>query len=319
MSVAFPLPYLCSSLTIHLDVQHGTLSGTLHVIKNVGVMGRKGVTLKPGSITQLGGEFVFGPGLACTYAHRMPTTRSHASIKIPLAHAGVVFDGKPSPATKLSSAAVGRAPSGRRTGATSLNIDLAPGEVQSWRLERGLELERMRSWRESRRRGRYSASGKKRDIILEDGEEKEAEEVEAEGWTRARAEQKALRAKEQVEEQAKALAQEKDVAVAFTVLVPEFNAPPTMGRRSSTTSIRSVSRSETDRRRNFSLPLERTSPTGSTAGSQLQQSSEEKRRDQDFEVCSTDSSEGRRPSTHSHGELLKGLALLGEVVPVKCR
>lgn len=35
-------------------VKHGTLGGTLHVIRNVGKMGRKGLTLQPGHFTQLG-------------------------------------------------------------------------------------------------------------------------------------------------------------------------------------------------------------------------------------------------------------------------
>lgn len=36
------------------DVKHGTLGGTLMVARNLGKMGRKGVTLNPGHFTQLG-------------------------------------------------------------------------------------------------------------------------------------------------------------------------------------------------------------------------------------------------------------------------
>ncbi|KAH9167857.1 hypothetical protein EDB89DRAFT_1648591 [Lactarius sanguifluus] len=38
---------------------------------------------------QLGGEFVLGPGLSCTYAHRMQSTAGHAPIVDVLAAAGV--------------------------------------------------------------------------------------------------------------------------------------------------------------------------------------------------------------------------------------
>ncbi|KAI0289318.1 hypothetical protein B0F90DRAFT_858555 [Multifurca ochricompacta] len=42
-----------------------------------------------GDATQLGGEFVLGPGMSCTYAHRMQTTTGHAPILDVLAAAGV--------------------------------------------------------------------------------------------------------------------------------------------------------------------------------------------------------------------------------------
>jgi len=44
---------------------------------------------KGGDVNQLGGEFVFGPGLTCTYAHRMQTTRGHAPIQDVFKAAGV--------------------------------------------------------------------------------------------------------------------------------------------------------------------------------------------------------------------------------------
>ncbi|KAI0277970.1 hypothetical protein BC826DRAFT_1086035, partial [Russula brevipes] len=42
-----------------------------------------------GDASQLGGEFVLGPGLSCTYVHRMQTTAGHAPIVDVLAAAGV--------------------------------------------------------------------------------------------------------------------------------------------------------------------------------------------------------------------------------------
>lgn len=43
----------------------------------------------PGDQQQLGGEFVLGPGLHVTFAHRMKTTRGHAEIEEVLASAGI--------------------------------------------------------------------------------------------------------------------------------------------------------------------------------------------------------------------------------------
>jgi hypothetical protein len=34
----------------------------------------------PGSLAGLGGEFVVGPGLECSFAHRMSATRDHAEL-----------------------------------------------------------------------------------------------------------------------------------------------------------------------------------------------------------------------------------------------
>ncbi|KAF5366652.1 hypothetical protein D9615_010600 [Tricholomella constricta] len=44
---------------------------------------------KGGDIHQLGGEFVLGPGLKCTYAHRMQSPKGHAPIRDVLFAAGV--------------------------------------------------------------------------------------------------------------------------------------------------------------------------------------------------------------------------------------
>ncbi|GLB43806.1 putative ahpC/TSA antioxidant enzyme [Lyophyllum shimeji] len=44
---------------------------------------------KQGNISQLGGEFVFGPGLQCTFASRMKHTEDHVEIADLLKNAGV--------------------------------------------------------------------------------------------------------------------------------------------------------------------------------------------------------------------------------------
>ncbi|KAA1467718.1 hypothetical protein DENSPDRAFT_769382, partial [Dentipellis sp. KUC8613] len=60
-------------------VKHGPVSGLAMVVRNA-----LKVVMPPwekgGDVTQLGGEFVLGPGLTCAYAHRMRNTRSHAPI-----------------------------------------------------------------------------------------------------------------------------------------------------------------------------------------------------------------------------------------------
>ncbi|KZV64734.1 hypothetical protein PENSPDRAFT_587900 [Peniophora sp. CONT] len=43
-----------------------------------------------GDASQLGGEFVLGPGLRCSYAHRMQSVRGHAPVEEVLAAVGVV-------------------------------------------------------------------------------------------------------------------------------------------------------------------------------------------------------------------------------------
>ncbi|KAF9243463.1 AhpC/TSA antioxidant enzyme-domain-containing protein, partial [Melanogaster broomeanus] len=69
-------------------VRHGQLKGIAMVFKNALRVGMP-VWEKGGDPTQLGGEFIFGPGLTASYAHRMPNARSHAPITQILAAAGI--------------------------------------------------------------------------------------------------------------------------------------------------------------------------------------------------------------------------------------
>jgi len=68
-------------------VRHGPLGGLAMVVKNAIRVGMP-VWERGGDVTQLGGEFVLGPGSTCTYAHRMRTTRSHAPVLHILSVAG---------------------------------------------------------------------------------------------------------------------------------------------------------------------------------------------------------------------------------------
>jgi hypothetical protein len=71
-----------------LYVRHGMVRGAAMVVANA-IKTRMPILEHGGDISQLGGEFVLGPGLQCTYAHRMNSTRSHAPIARALKAAGV--------------------------------------------------------------------------------------------------------------------------------------------------------------------------------------------------------------------------------------
>ncbi|KAI9508433.1 hypothetical protein F5148DRAFT_979798 [Russula earlei] len=69
-------------------VRHGAVSGLAMVVAHALRVGMP-VWERGGDASQLGGEFVLGPGLTCTYVHRMPNTAGHAPIVDVLAAAGV--------------------------------------------------------------------------------------------------------------------------------------------------------------------------------------------------------------------------------------
>ncbi|KAI0052289.1 hypothetical protein FA95DRAFT_1483805, partial [Auriscalpium vulgare] len=69
-------------------IRHGAVGGLAMVVRNALRVGMP-VWERGGDVAQLGGEFVLGPGLTCSYAHRMQSPRSHAPISEVLAAAGV--------------------------------------------------------------------------------------------------------------------------------------------------------------------------------------------------------------------------------------
>ncbi|KAH8100952.1 AhpC/TSA antioxidant enzyme-domain-containing protein, partial [Cristinia sonorae] len=69
-------------------VRHGLVGGIAMVVRNALKVGMP-VWEKGGETNQLGGEFIFGPGMTCLYAHRMKYTRNHAPILGVLAAAGM--------------------------------------------------------------------------------------------------------------------------------------------------------------------------------------------------------------------------------------
>ncbi|CAL1716927.1 unnamed protein product [Somion occarium] len=69
-------------------VRHGLVGGIAMVVRNALRVGMP-IWEKGGEVMQLGGEFVFGPGMSCSYSHRMKNTRSHSAITDVLAAADV--------------------------------------------------------------------------------------------------------------------------------------------------------------------------------------------------------------------------------------
>ncbi|KAF9466589.1 hypothetical protein BDZ94DRAFT_1143788, partial [Collybia nuda] len=68
-------------------VRHSLVGGIAMVVMRALRTGMP-VWEKGGDIDQLGGEFVLGPGLQCSYAHRMQTPKGHAPIADVLKAAG---------------------------------------------------------------------------------------------------------------------------------------------------------------------------------------------------------------------------------------
>ncbi|KAF8525902.1 AhpC/TSA antioxidant enzyme-domain-containing protein, partial [Hysterangium stoloniferum] len=69
-------------------LEHNLTLGLARVAKNA-VTARMPLYRYPGDFFQVGGEFVFGPGLRCSYASRMHNTASHAPIREVVRAAGV--------------------------------------------------------------------------------------------------------------------------------------------------------------------------------------------------------------------------------------
>lgn len=122
-------------------VRHGRAGGIAMVIANAL---RVGMPLweKAGDVTQLGGEFVLGPGMTASYAHRMRSRSSHAPIVRVLTAAGVhVYLRSEKPKSVVSSDPAGRA---------SLVLEV---DEEQWMEERRQSLARIRERKQARRLG----------------------------------------------------------------------------------------------------------------------------------------------------------------------
>ncbi|KAH7926376.1 hypothetical protein BV22DRAFT_1009244 [Leucogyrophana mollusca] len=121
-------------------VRHGPMGGIKMVVLNALRVGMP-VWEKGGDVAQLGGEFVLGPGLTATFAHRMRTTRSHAPIVSVLAAAGIdLYTHVEQPVMR------------RETAGRSLVLESEVDEDQ-WMEERRLSLARMKQKKMARRMG----------------------------------------------------------------------------------------------------------------------------------------------------------------------
>ncbi|KAJ7747366.1 AhpC/TSA antioxidant enzyme-domain-containing protein, partial [Mycena metata] len=69
-------------------VRHGLMSGIGMVVVNAVKVGMP-VWKEGGDISQLGGEFILGPGITCSWVHRMKYTRNHVPILQVVEAAGV--------------------------------------------------------------------------------------------------------------------------------------------------------------------------------------------------------------------------------------
>jgi hypothetical protein len=123
-------------------VRHSRAGGIAMVIANALRVGMP-VWEKAGDVTQLGGEFVLGPGMTASYAHRMRTRSSHAPIVRVLTAAGVhvyLRSEKPKPVASSSD------PAGRAS--IVLEVD-----EEQWMEERRRSLARIRERKQARRLG----------------------------------------------------------------------------------------------------------------------------------------------------------------------
>jgi len=94
---------------------------------------------KGGDLSQLGGEFVLGPGRSCSYAHRMKNALSHAPVSEIIAAAGL-------PTTVIEIKPERDSTSDRQS---SVSIE----DEEAWMARRRRSLARMRRKRQSRRAG----------------------------------------------------------------------------------------------------------------------------------------------------------------------
>ncbi|KAG6333777.1 hypothetical protein ID866_5312 [Astraeus odoratus] len=117
-------------------IRHGNVSGLAMVVANAVRVGMP-IWEKGGDPAQLGGEFVFGPGLTVSFAHRMPNAGCHAPVQRVLAAAGVGI-GCEAPLSTPGPVA--------RT--TSLGQD-----EEQWMEERRMSLARIRERKIARRTG----------------------------------------------------------------------------------------------------------------------------------------------------------------------
>jgi len=118
-------------------VRHGAVGGLAMVVAHA-LRVAMPVWERGGDAAQLGGEFVLGPGLSCTYAHRMQSTAGHAPIVDVLAAAGV------RPARKHAGGGPVAPPLSASASASAMQSAAAGGGTLTARPNTGMPLERGR-------------------------------------------------------------------------------------------------------------------------------------------------------------------------------
>ncbi|KAF5343981.1 hypothetical protein D9758_012901 [Tetrapyrgos nigripes] len=89
-------------------IRHGAISGIGMLLANA-VKARMSVWKAGGDISQIEGEFIFGPDFQCSYVHRMRYTRSHDPILDVVRAAAIDMDG---PILQFSDDSLSNEPSG---------------------------------------------------------------------------------------------------------------------------------------------------------------------------------------------------------------
>jgi len=122
----------------------------------------------PGKRTQLGGEFVLGPGLRCDFAHRMSNVSDHMEAPDVVKIAGCELCTLPErQAVKVAQEEVAA-------------LERENQQLEEWRFERANELERMKRKKAERRGLRYEASlraaGNRLSVPMEEGAELDAQQ-----------------------------------------------------------------------------------------------------------------------------------------------
>ncbi|WVW81548.1 hypothetical protein I302_103543 [Kwoniella bestiolae CBS 10118] len=108
----------------------------------------------PGTLTQLGGEFILTPGWNCEFAHRMTTTSDHMEAPDVLRLAGCAYPTK-SDAVELELADSQKA-----------ELEKLEKEMKEWQEQRVTELERIRQKKAARRGVAYEPSGRNSEFDL---------------------------------------------------------------------------------------------------------------------------------------------------------
>ncbi|ORY31950.1 AhpC/TSA antioxidant enzyme-domain-containing protein [Naematelia encephala] len=110
----------------------------------------------PGKMTQLGGEFILGPGHTCEFAHRMTNTSNHMEAPDVLRIAGIEHPTK----TEIAQF--------KLEAEQQAELERLQGEMKTWKEERQQELERIRQRKAARRGETYTPTAADQEIDVDE-------------------------------------------------------------------------------------------------------------------------------------------------------